>query len=282
MKRLKIGTIVVALSLLVTGSVHASGSTLHSKTYPILFPDSKVEFKTQNFMVKQDLYEGVIHNVRSMLTERVGVADLIGGSIKVTDKSKVLDKIDEYLDIINKQMNRKVTFNIKIYKVNSDEGKMLDNSWVIKKNAISDFDKTSGFLLISSQDTIVSNYNPLPITLLGEQSYIPQISIVNKKDSSVTFTDNNDITSGVNLTVLPKISNKEDKIQLDIYGSVSVVEISKSGIDGVSIELPKSNIRLFSQTLKLNDGESVIWKSVYKTNDSYGYIIVITPKDFTA
>jgi hypothetical protein len=281
MKRLKIGTIVVALSLSVTGSVHASGSTLHSKTYPILFPDSKFEFKTQNFMVKQDLYEGVIHNVRSMLTERVGVADLIGGSIKVTDQSKVLDKIDEYLDIVNKQMNRKVTFNIKIYKVICDEGKVLDNSWVIKKGAISDLDKTSGFLLISSQDTITSNYNPLPITLLREQSYIPQTSIVNKKDGSVTFTDNN-ITSGVNLTVLPKISNKEDKVQLDIYGSVSIVEISKSGIDGVSIELPKSNIRLFSQTFKLNDGESVIWKSVYKTNDSYGYIIVITPKDFTA
>ncbi|MDE1920146.1 MAG: hypothetical protein KGJ09_03665 [Candidatus Omnitrophica bacterium] len=110
----------------------------------------------ENISPKLSLWSDLEDNVKSLITPKVGSYSInkVSGSIIVTDKPGVLDKIDELVSTINESLSRQQSFEIQIIEVtlSADHETGIDWNAIAKKlaglnniTASTDF-SSSGFL----------------------------------------------------------------------------------------------------------------------------------------
>lgn len=219
------------------------------------------------------------------------------GSLAVTDTPQVQARIAEYIARENATMTQQVAFRVEVYAVNfrDDDSASLDLNLVmnkLKKNGFTiknssgmaaeassslgwtvtggDFDGSSvlvnalteqGSVKVVNKSTIyTTNLQPAPIQVSKQTAYLAS-STSNNTDSGISTTmEPASITTGFSMTLLPYIlpdSNGDILLQYAVNLSNLIrLETVESGDS--KIQTPEVDSRIFSQRVKVRDGEMLL------------------------
>jgi len=96
---------------------NSSSSSSNNQTSQDIKVGTKIYY--ENTSPKLSLWSDLESNIKSMITDKVGSYSInkVSGSIIVTDKPQVLDKIEDLVSTINESLSRQQSFEIQIIEV---------------------------------------------------------------------------------------------------------------------------------------------------------------------
>lgn len=114
--------------------------------------------------------------------------------------------------------------------------------------------------LVTSSNIYTTNGQPAPLQVLDTQAYLKKRTVLFDDDGDIEAVElEQGVTSeGVSLTVLPKVTSKNE-IQLQIALDLSLIkDIAEFGDANGSIQLPARSVKNFLQNVNLRSGSSVM------------------------
>jgi len=219
------------------------------------------------------------------------------GTVAVTDRPDVLSRIEKYLDGENKRITRQVLLNVKVLSIQVNDNDSLGLNWdVVYKTIHRSASMNTGFTSItggisagmgivdagsrgngsellvqalaqqgrvstlSSPSIMTLNMKPAPILVGTQTTYLAEISttaIEGGGTSQQALTPGN-ITTGFNMTLLPYLmEGPELLLQYSInLSALTGMKTAESGDN--RIEMPEVDNRIFSQSVRLKSGQTLV------------------------
>lgn len=241
--------------------------------------------------------EDIEKTVRSMLTLNRMAYSKATGTISITDRPDVLDRVQIYLDAENATITKQVLFNLEIVSVTLTNKDQYGIDWnLVYQSANGGFGLKNTFpgmdssavggsfnildpgsnwngskLLIqalSQQGTVVSRQQP-SITTLNLQAAPVQIGRVNGflAASQTTSSANvgattaltpGSITSGFNMSMLPFVLPDNRMLLQLTLSMIGQPEFETFTSGDSSIQNPDYGIQIFDQNVKLKSGQTLV------------------------
>ena len=222
------------------------------------------------------------------------------GTLTVTDRPEVLDRIQAYLDSTNRSISQQVLFNVKVFEVTLNDSdqlgvnwaavyKSLSNKWNlslanvvpgISTSAISGsvgIVNTSSSALAGSNVIIQAlaeqgrvsnvrspsvttlNLQPAPLQIGNVKGYVAASSTTNTASvgSSTALTPGT-ITSGFNMTLLPRVMDRDELMLMISINMSSKPTFQTFTSNSSSIQVPDYDAKSLSPKVKLKSGQTLI------------------------
>lgn len=318
---------------------------LDTQNFPVLFMDSQAGFSSKtvsgttsstgssgggisgdsntsqstDMSIKSNLYGDVSATVKSMLTPGVGRMNLAAGVLTVTDTSRVLSQIGQYIDGRNRELNRQVVLNVQIYSVENKRTDQLGIDWdaVLSLGSVkatfsnaftnaNDAISSGGAMIVDGKgagtkalvkalseqgkvsvatqsSSLTTNLSAVPIQVALQQDYISDISSDQTANvgTSVSATRST-ITTGFNMTVLPYLMPDSSQMQLQFSVNMSddpTMRTVKEG-ENSSVELMKTRLKTFTQRVNMKSGQTLILSGYEQLNTTADHQGVGSPRFF--
>jgi len=219
------------------------------------------------------------------------------GTVTVTDRPDVLRRIKEYIDSENKRITRQVLLNVKVLSVQIEDGDSAGVNWkAVYETVNRQLGVTNGFSqanggfngsigiinggkwdgtelfinalssqgrvsTLSSPSVTTLNLKPAPILVGTQTTYLAQVSTNLVEGGSGTSQQSltpGTVTTGFNMTLLPYLmEGPEMLLQYSInLSSLTGMKTIESGEN--KIEMPEVDNRIFSQSVRLRSGETLV------------------------
>ncbi|HAX7599863.1 TPA: secretin N-terminal domain-containing protein [Escherichia coli] len=218
-------------------------------------------------------------------------------SVLVKTSPSMMKKVAEYLDNLNKKLERQVSVDVQVYSVSVDDSSKfsLTLNALLKRNGgilgsvNSDFSGSSGTTLAGfwnndgNQDnsmlmsalestgnvsTVTSSVvttmsgQPVPVLVGNERTYVSEVGTTLNNNTSTTSASTDTITSGFLMNLLPRImDNGNILLQYNITLSSLVGAndgFNNATVSGTIIQLPDIDKRSFIQSSMLKNGSTLV------------------------
>lgn len=305
---------------------------LDTKNFPLTFMDSKTAFgstvvsgtsttsgrgggtgtsnssQTTSMEMQAGFYGDLQNTVQAMLTPSMGRMFLGAGMLTVTDTPAVLDTIGRYIEDRNREMNRQVVLNVKVFSVEKRHQDQLGIDWdlVFKlsgvhlsgvfKNTIENgfnggltitngnFKDSKAFVralaeqanvsLMTQQVSTTTNMSAIPVQVGTQQDYISEIRSELMEEGRVSKSmTKSTITTGFNMSMLPYIMPGSRKVELQLSVNISDDPTLRTfstgdGDNKNSVELATTRLKSFTQRVILNSNQTLILSGFQQINKS--------------
>jgi type IVB pilus formation R64 PilN family outer membrane protein len=252
-----------------------------------------------NMTLESDLWTGIQQSVRIMLSDAgrnnfYASADL--GTITITDEPERLEKVNKYLEDLNKDLGRQVTMHLAIYNVEIDESDTVGVDWsaiwgsgagdlaasfggmtsstgttlqniginVLKgpfantKFILGALNKMGKTSLVTRGQIMTMNRQSAPLQVVDEVSYLAKTTTTTTTTSTSTSMEPGVVITGFSTTVTPKIEPDGD-ILLQFSGDISDLKsLDSYSSNGSSIQLPQKSVRDFLQRVRVRSGDTLV------------------------
>lgn len=253
--------------------------------------------------LKSSILADIQNNVKAMLSTAPTGRSFLStstGTLTVTDRPEVLDRIQAYLDSTNRSISQQVLFNVKVFEVTLNDTdqlgvnwaavyKSLSNKWNlslanvvpgISTSAISgsvSIVNTSSSALAGSNVIIQAlaeqgrvsnvrspsvttlNLQPAPLQIGNVKGYVAASSTTNTASvgSSTALTPGT-ITSGFNMTLLPRVMDRDELMLMISINMSSKPTFQTFTSNSSSIQVPDYDAKSLSPKVKLKSGQTLI------------------------
>lgn len=301
----------------VSGTTSSTGSSGGGSSGGIS-GDSNTSQST-DMAIKSNLYGDVSATVKSMLTPGVGRMNLSAGVLTVTDTSRVLSQIGQYIDGRNRELNRQVVLNVQIYSVESKRADQLGIDWdaVLSLGSVkatftnaftnaNDAISSGGAMIVDGKgagtkalvkalseqgkvsvatqsSSLTTNLSAVPIQVALQQDYISDVTSDQTANvgTSISATRST-ITTGFNMTVLPYLMPDSSQMQLQFSVNMSDDPTMRTVPEGEnsSVELMKTRLKTFTQRVNMKSGQTLILSGYEQLNTTADHQGVGSPRFF--
>lgn len=255
-----------------------------------------------------NIIEDIQKTIENMLTPAFGRSAISPstGTVTVTDRPEVLDRIASYLENENKRITRQVLLNVKVLAVTVNDGDSMGINWEMVYRSLDRYGigLSTGFpgagggasgsvgilnpssrwngteLLVDALSTIgrvstvtapsvtTLNLQPAPVLVGSQQSYLASVSTTDTANvgSTSTLTPGT-ITTGFNMTLLPYLMEGPDMLLQYSINLSSLTRLREVESGGQKIEIPEVANRIFSQRVRLRSGETLILSGFEQSSD---------------
>jgi type IVB pilus formation R64 PilN family outer membrane protein len=224
------------------------------------------------------------------------------GVLSVTDTPEVLKKVEEYIHEENESLSKQVLLNVKIMSVEISEKNELGIDWglvyrslsqkynvTLKNSFLASPEATAGAIsilgnatqwagsqvlikalseqgktaLLTTKSIVTTNMTPAPIQYAYQEGFLESQTVTRSKEAgSSTSLKPGYLTTGDNITLLPKLIPGTDDLMLDLIMSISSSKgfrtVKSSGDQGNIIELPRTEGQALYQRVWLKSGETLV------------------------
>ncbi|EID2874536.1 secretin N-terminal domain-containing protein [Escherichia coli] len=218
-------------------------------------------------------------------------------SVLVKTSPSMMKKVAEYLDNLNKKLERQVSVDVQVYSVSVDDSSKfsLTLNALLKRNGgilgsvNSDFSNSSGTTLagfwnsdgnqnnsalmsalestgnvstVTSSVVTTMSGQPVPVLVGNEKTYVSEVGTTLNNNTSTTSASTDTITSGFLMNLLPRIMDNGN-ILLQYNITLSSLVGSNEGfnnatVSGTIIQLPDVDKRSFIQSSMLKNGSTLV------------------------
>lgn len=218
-------------------------------------------------------------------------------SVLVKTSPSMMKKVAEYLDNLNKKLERQVSVDVQVYSVSVDDSSKfsLTLNALLKRNGgilgsvNSDFSSSSGATLagfwnndgnqensalvsalesagnvstVTSSVVTTMSGQPVPVLVGNERTYVSEVGTTLNNNTSTTSASTDTITSGFLMNLLPRIMDNGN-ILLQYNITLSSLVGSNDGfnsatVSGTIIQLPDVDKRSFIQSSMLKNGSTLV------------------------
>lgn len=238
-----------------------------------------------------DTYKELVENVKGLLSANgVVTANQGAGTITVRDSADKIKLVDSYVEEINKKLARQVAINVQVYSLelndsneagfninalfeNADlsiiagnlsnlsnnitasivSGKLKDSNATL--SALREFGNASQ---VTSASGIVMSNQPLPALAVSKNAYLASMSTNTTDYGQTTDIVPGEVTTGFSMTVTPHILDRREVIlQYNVHLS-SLEEMQRFSTDDITVDLPQTTNRSFSQRLRMKMGQTLV------------------------
>lgn len=229
----------------------------------------------------------------------------VAGYVYITDRPRVLDKIESVVDKHNKIISRQIAVNVEVYEVTTDNSAEYGIDWdgiyssmqrlgvEFSTNAASGmnsslitatvnspgsgFDGTQAFIralnqqgrvsLVTTSSAMTMNGTPVPIQVMDERAYLAEQAVTVEGETTTTELTPGKVKTGFSMSVLPRISgNGQVLMQLSMeLSKLDAITTYSSGSS--SIQLPEVNVKHFLQRAKMGSGETLVLAGFQRTQN---------------
>lgn len=253
--------------------------------------------------LKSSILADIQNNVKAMLSTAPAGRSFLStstGTLTVTDRPEVLDRIQAYLDSTNRSISQQVLFNVKVFEVTLNDTDQLGVNWAavykslsnrwnlslanlvpgISTSAISGsvgIVNTSSSALAGSNVIIQAlaeqgrvsnvrspsvttlNLQPAPLQIGNVKGYVAASSTTNTASvgSSTALTPGT-ITSGFNMTLLPRVMDRDELMLMISINMSSKPTFQTFTSNSSSIQVPDYDAKSLSPKVKLKSGQTLI------------------------
>lgn len=224
------------------------------------------------------------------------------GMLSVTDTPEAIRNIHEYINKENQSLSKQVLLNVKIINVetlDTDEFgidwslvyRSLSNKYNVnlKNTFLASPEATAGSISILGKTTqwagsnvlikalseqgkvasvktksiVTTNMTPAPIQYAYQEGFLESQTTTNTADvGSSTSLNPGYLTTGDNITLLPKLTPGTDELMLDLIMNISSSKgfrtVKSEGNQGNIVELPKTEGQALYQRVWLKSGETLV------------------------
>jgi len=219
------------------------------------------------------------------------------GTVAVTDRPHVLRRVGAYLGAENKRITRQVLLNVKVLSVQINDSDAAGLNWNAIYNAVNyRLGLNAGFsaipggasgsvgivnpnnrwtgseLLIealsqqgrvstvSSPSVTTLNMKPAPILVGTQTTYLAQVTTtqVEGGGSSQQALTPGTLTTGFNMTLLPYLMQGTEMLLQYSINLSSLIDMKSAESGGNRIEMPEVDNRIFSQSVRLRSGQTLV------------------------
>lgn len=231
------------------------------------------------------------------------------GKVTITDTPAVVSKVEEYVEEMNKTINRQLLIKAQVYEVTSDVNGDFGADWsagfpsflpevdlklqsstggVIpnvslgvagsdtdSKTMISALNKNTNASLLTSASVYTKNGQTVPVQVVDERYFISEVNATRNEDASITYQPKSDvITSGFSMTVTPRVDSQGDismRLAVDMSQLNGIEEkfYGQNG-DGVTLGLPDRSGKNFVQNVSLESGKTLMLSGFERVEKSTG------------
>lgn len=322
---------------------------LDTRNFPVLFMDSQASFTSKTVSgttsstgssgggsgggisgdnntsqstdtaIKSNLYGDVSATVKAMLTPGVGRMNLSAGVLTVTDTSRVLSQIGQYIDDRNRELNRQVVLNVQIYSVESRRSDQLGIDWdaVLSLGSVkatftntftnaNDAIASGGAMIVDGKgagtkalvkalseqgnvsvatqsSSLTTNLSAVPIQVALQQDYLPEVTSEQTANVGTSVSSTRaTITTGFNMTVLPYLMPASSSMQLQFSVNMSDDPTMRTVPQGEKsyVELMKTRLKTFTQRVNMKSGQTLILSGYEELNNTADHQGVGSPRFF--
>lgn len=255
----------------------------------------------------ESAYESIAKAVTAMTSGdgRFALSEQVG-TLTVTDTPPVIEAIKTYVNEINGMMNRKVAIRTEIYEVMVEDDGTLGMDWeaiyqsgdkaraalatlgsgvaqglgleVIREGSrwngskafISALQEATDLSLVTSSSVYTVNGQPVPVQVVDEHTYLASITSETSTEGGLSNTtlEPGVVTSGVSMSLMPRISSDGD-IMMQVAMDLSQLnEITEFGTDAARIQLPSRSTKNFLQRVSLRSGETLMVSGFERTESN--------------
>jgi type IVB pilus formation R64 PilN family outer membrane protein len=253
--------------------------------------------------LKSSILADIQNNVKAMLSTAPAGRLFLStstGTLTVTDRPEVLDRVQAYLDSTNRSISQQVLFNVKVFEVTLNDTDQLGVNWAavyrslsnkwnlslanvvpgISTSAISGsvgIVNTSSSALAGSNVIIQAlaeqgrvsnvrspsvttlNLQPAPLQIGNVKGYVAASSTTNTASvgSSTALTPGT-ITSGFNMTLLPRVMDRDELMLMISINMSSKPTFQTFTSNSSSIQVPDYDAKSLSPKVKLKSGQTLI------------------------
>lgn len=253
--------------------------------------------------LKSSILADIQNNVKAMLSTAPAGRSFLStstGTLTVTDRPEVLDRVQAYLDSTNRSISQQVLFNVKVFEVTLNDTDQLGVNWAavykslsskwnlslanvvpgISTSAISGsvgIVNTSSSALAGSNVIIQAlaeqgrvsnvrspsvttlNLQPAPLQIGNVKGYVAASSTTNTASvgSSTALTPGT-ITSGFNMTLLPRVMDRDELMLMISINMSSKPTFQTFTSNSSSIQVPDYDAKSLSPKVKLKSGQTLI------------------------
>lgn len=311
--------------------------SLDTRNFPVLFMDSQASFTSKTVSgttsstgssgggsnggisgdnntsqstdmgIKSSLYGDVSATVKAMLTPGVGRMNLSAGVLTVTDTSRVLSQVGQYIDDRNRELNRQVVLNVQIYSVESRRTDQLGIDWdaVLSLSSVkatftnsftsaNDAIASGGAMIVDGKgagtkalvkalseqgsvsvltqsSSLTTNLSAVPIQVALQQDYLPEVTSEQTANVGTSISSTRaTITTGFNMTVLPYLMPASSSMQLQFSVNMSDDPTMRTVPQGEKsyVELMKTRLKTFTQRVNMKSGQTLILSGYEQLNNT--------------
>lgn len=217
--------------------------------------------------------------------------------LSVKDTPDVLDEIQEYVDQENSSLGKQVLLDVKVYSVTLDDSDSFGIDWdliyqsateqVGLQSAFSEIASSAGsgsihlidgdsrwnasqlifnalseqgrVSTVASPSAVTTNLQPTPVQAARQVGYLAESSVTNTEGGQSTQEAvQGTVNVGLNMTALPYIIDQNEML-LQFSLEMSTLRDLRPVESGDSrIEIPELDSRIFSQRVRLNNGETLV------------------------
>jgi len=275
--------------------------------------------------LKSSILADIQNNVNAMLSTAPAGRSFLStstGTLTVTDRPEVLDRVQAYLDSTNRSISQQVLFNVKVFEVTLNDSdqlgvnwaavyKSLSNKWNlslanvvpgISTSAISGsvgIVNTSSSALAGSNVIIQAlaeqgrvsnvrspsvttlNLQPAPLQIGNVKGYVAASSTTNTASvgSSTALTPGT-ITSGFNVTLLPRVMDRDELMLMISINMSSKPTFQTFTSNSSSIQVPDYDAKSLSPKVKLKSGQTLILSGFDESSEDTNKVGVGEPGFF--
>lgn len=252
---------------------------------------------------------GMEETINSMLSRSGSIVVTGGsGIVSVTDTPEVLKKVGVFIKKMNAIASKQIGIKTEIYDVtiNSDDNHGIDwsalyngsgrfdlklntggtasvNSFIEMGiiNPGSKFSGSKGFIsalstvadvsLVTSSYSYALNGQPSPIQVVDEVGYLASIAVeINSETgASTTSLEPGITTSGLSMTVTPKVTSTGDIIMQVAMDLSNLKQINEFGSEDTKIQLPERSVKNFLQKALMKNGKTLMIAGFERTENRY-------------
>lgn len=224
------------------------------------------------------------------------------GVLSVTDTPEALKKVEEYIHEENQSLSKQVLLNVKIISVEISDKDEFGINWnlvygslskkynvTLKNSFLASPEATAGAIsilgntthwagsnvlmkalseqgktaLLTTKSIVTTNMTPAPIQYAHQEGFLASQTVTKSKDvGSSTALKPGYLTTGDNITLLPKLIPGTDDLMLDLIMSISSSKgfrtVKSEGDHGNIIELPITDGQALYQRVWLKSGETLV------------------------
>lgn len=248
--------------------------------------------------LQHDFSEDVRATITSMLSQygRFNYSPSTG-RLSVTDTPDVVNQVARYIERENESLGRQLLIDVKVLSVTLDDSDSLGIDWDLVysastwqgglQGAVSELPTGAGsgsiriidgesrffdsqlFInalseqgrvsTITSPSVTTTNMQPVPVQVARQVSYLARTQVTNLEggQSSEELIPGT-ITTGFNMTMFPYMTSPREML-LQYTVDLSELRDLRTVTSGQNtIEIPEVDTRIFSQRVKLRDGETLV------------------------
>lgn len=257
--------------------------------------------QTISYQNNQDYWKEVSDNIKEMISDKGFVSiNSTQGKITVTDNDFVIAKVSKYINDLNEEAYKQISFDFKVINIKVSEERNIG----VNLNTINDrinlslgtalagvtnsqnslaYSRNDDTLLLNILDeygtvnvttdlsTTTMNNMPVPVQVATNQVYVKEIRSENlgeDGDNTVYETVTDTVSDGVTIILTPKVIG--NRILLNYTMNLSVIDDLVQAPGNSQVQLPLTSTKNFVQRLTLRNGETRIVAAFQKQDTKAG------------